>query len=260
MAAGRREREQASHHIFPDNRQRRPASPPAPAFRRRPEEASPEMRRGGNLRSGGDQSAAAAVAAAAGFREHAAGEASSGSPPACSGRRSCWADNVGVDNTAAGIRASESQTPRGGGGGGHSSTPENVGAGNTAAATAAGKRNSFSVNMGDIMNHVAVKDGRAYGGGGGPSGSIGGEDPGLESSHGSRQHESVVADELPPPASARGPGGSEMAGVDDGGSVEDLPDQAYLHSLGYGNLGSVLPILLDRRSALEVSRRGPGSL
>ncbi|CAN0413055.1 unnamed protein product, partial [Ectocarpus fasciculatus] len=259
MAAGRREREQASHHIFPDNHQRRPASP-APAVGDRPEEeeASPEVRRGGGLHSGGDQSAAAV----AGFREHAAGEQDSGGrPPVSSGhRRSCWADN-----TAAGITGSASQTLRGGGdGGGHSSTPENAGAGNNAAAaTAAGKRNSFSVNMGDIMSHVAVKDGRAYGGGGGggPSGLIGGgEDPGLEFSHDSRQHGGVIADRPPPAASARGSGGSEVVGVDDGGSVEDFPDQAYLHSLGYGNLGSVLPILLDRRSALEVSRRGPGSL
>ncbi|CAM9522014.1 unnamed protein product, partial [Ectocarpus sp. 8 AP-2014] len=133
-----------------------------------------------------------------------------------------------------------------------------VGAGNNAAATAAGKRNSFSVNMGDIMSHVAVKDGRSYRGGvgGGASGSIGGEDPGLEFSHDSsrQKHEGLVTDRLPPPppASARGSGGSEMAGVEVGGGVEDrLPDQAYLHSLGYGNLGSVLPILLDRRSALE---------
>ncbi|CAN0114835.1 unnamed protein product, partial [Ectocarpus sp. 12 AP-2014] len=247
MAAGRREREQASHHIFPDNGHRRPA-PPAPAVGdRREEEASPEMRRGGSLHSGGDQSAAAV---AAGFRDHAAGEGDSGSPPVPSGHRSCWADNIGVDDGAAGIRASESPTLRGVGG---------VGAGKNAAATAAGKRNSFSVNMGDIMSHVAVKDGRSYrggGGGGGPSGSIGGEDPGLEFSHDSsrQKHDGLVADRLPPPppASARGSGGSEMAGVDGGGGVEDgLPDQAYLHSLGYGNLGSVLPILLDRRSALE---------
>ncbi|CBN76965.1 hypothetical protein Esi_0024_0119 [Ectocarpus siliculosus] len=248
MAAGRREREQASHHIFPDNRQRRPASPAPAVGDRREEEAFPDMRRGGSLHGGGDQSAAAA---AAGFRDHAAGEGDSGSPPVPSGHRSCWADNFGVDNAAAGIRASESPTLRGVGG---------VGAGNNAAATAAGKRNSFSVNMGDIMSHVAVKDGRSYrggGGGGGPSGSIGGEDPGLEFSHDSsrQKHEGLVAaDRLPPPppASARGSGGSEMAGVDGGCGVEDrLPDQAYLHSLGYGNLGSVLPILLDRRSALE---------
>ncbi|CAN0353165.1 unnamed protein product, partial [Ectocarpus sp. 12 AP-2014] len=236
MAAGRREREQASHHIFPDNGQRRPAPP------------APEMRRGGSLHSDRDQSAAAA---AAGFRDHVAGEGDSGSPPVPSGHRSCWADNVTVDNAAAGIRASESPTLRGVGG---------VGAGNNAAATAAGKRNSFSVNMGDIMSHVAVKDRRSYrgggGGGGDPSGSIGGEDPGLEFSHDSsrQKHEGLVADRLPPPppSSARGSGGSEMAGVDGGGGVEDrLPDEAYLHSLGYGNLGSVLPILLDRRSALE---------
>ncbi|CAB1108168.1 unnamed protein product [Ectocarpus sp. CCAP 1310/34] len=251
MAAGRREREQASHNIFPDNRQRRPASPSPAVGDRREEEASPKTRRGGSLHNDGDQSA---VATAAGFRDHAAGEGDSGSPPVPSAHRRCWADNVGVDNAAASIRASESPALRGVGG---------VGAGNNAAATAAGKRNSFSVNIGDIMSHVAVKDGRSYcgGGGGGPSGSIGGEDPGLEFFHDSsrQKHEGAVADRLPPPppASARGSGGSEMAGVDGGGGVHDhLPDQAYLHSLGYGNLGSVLPILLDRRSALEVSRRG----
>lgn len=65
-----------------------------------------------------------------------------------------------------------------------------------------------------------------------------------------------------------GPSASPMAiderleGGGRGGEVDDkqqrrtheAPDEAYMHSLGYGNLGSVLPILLDRRRALEVRR------
>lgn len=42
-------------------------------------------------------------------------------------------------------------------------------------------------------------------------------------------------------------------GVDGERQLREPPDEAYMHSLGYGNLSSVLPILLGRRGALEVS-------
>ena len=122
---------------------------------------------------------------------------------------------------------------------------------------AAGRRNDFAVNMTDIFNYAApAREGQTY------------------ASRHDRAHvpkPAADADDSAgtPTELARGYNGQGGAGdawssaakalvLDTGVAREDEvkpPDEAYMHSLGYGNLGSLLPILLDRRAALEVRVR-----
>ena len=138
----------------------------------------------------------------------------------------------------------------GGRGDGRCASPEQE-----CGTAAAGTRNYFAVNMTDIFNHgTPCRDQQTYAA---RHGCVHAPEPAAGAAH------SVGT----PTELAREHGGQGGTGdarslaaralvLDAGVAREDEakpPDEAYMHSLGYGNLGSLLPILLDRRAALEVS-------
>ena len=148
-------------------------------------------------------------------------------------------------------------------------------------AAVAGRRNSFAVTINDIFNSSPARDGRTYaprhdlvdapefapaaghslgtptelpwehGQGGAGDGRVNGRDDAWCNAGGDARGDAR--------GNAQGNARSSAARalVLDAGVARaeeaKAPDEAYMHSLGYGNLGSLLPILLDRRAALEVS-------
>ncbi|CAM9646286.1 unnamed protein product [Hapterophycus canaliculatus] len=241
MAAGRRERQQASDHIFPNASLERQADPSAAVD-------SFDLR-GRHHKAGSDDDAGfeddlgdRPPSSLGGPRDHTAGVGGE-EGTAASDHRS-WVDNIG----------SESDACSGGDGTSHKSgksrQPERALVTATTAA-AAGKQNSFPVNMGDIMNHLAPEDERAYSRGAArhelPSGG-GVPESAAHDDRDEQVGDRVVADGGQSSAARTLAKDSEWARC-----AAEAPDQVYMHSLGYGNLGSVLPILLDRRSALETS-------
>lgn len=237
MAAGRSEREQASDHIFP-----RPSS--QQRQHEQEQEQSPLDEKNGSFDGdgGGDADARhrprSTVAA---LRDYAAGEQEE---DADSNHRS-WVDNIGLEDATGRMSTLQQQRKL------------NAFQGRVEpAAAAAGKQNSSPVNMSHIMSHVAAKDARAY-----------------SATAGRSMPEEYAYDEHAQDGDGVGGNGDDDGDGDGGqgrspaaraltrdsemargarGGEEDPPDQVYIHSLAYGNLGSILPILLDRRSALEV--------
>lgn len=240
MAAGRHEREQASDHVFPAD--------PWPQQRERPQEQEDgplHDRNGGSFEDEDEDGASGrnrTRSAGAGIRGYAAGEEEE-EGDAASNHRS-WVDNIGVGNAAGRMDTLRQHEQRE-----HQRKLDALQGSLEPAAAAAGKLNSFPVNMGDIMSHVAAKDARAYGGTAGRS--VGGMPAGYPRNERAQGGDGDgVDDQGRSPATRALASDSGIGRV--GAEEEEPPDQAYIHSLGYGNLGSVLPILLDRRSALEV--------
>lgn len=125
------------------------------------------------------------------------------------------------------------------------------------AVEAAGRKNSFSANIDDIFNHA--RSGREREGRHAqrrddlthtenlPLSAVSGN--AVAGNARSRREQDIASDACSP--NSRGvthKGESTRTGED----RAEPPDEAYMHSLGYGNLSSVLPILLDRRTALQV--------
>lgn len=245
MAAGRRDREQSSDHIFAD---------PSPQPRRGAREQIPLDANDGSFDGGGGGGTDARNhprSTVADLRDYAAGECEGEEEEegyAVSNHRS-WVDNIGSENAAGRTSSRENQHP-------HQRKFDALQGRVEPAAAAAGKQNYSPVNMNDIMHHVAAKDARAYSATAGRSG--GGmpeehaQDERAQDVNGGDDDGGGVAEQDRSPAARALTSDSEARGGGGGGG-EDPPDQAYMHSLAYGNLGSVLPILLDRRSALEVS-------
>jgi len=249
--AGRREGEQTRGHIFPGGHshslQQRDRPPTAVSFAgdhdnedQHHRQQAPLGKDAASFNGSDDGSNENHPSTSAALREHAAG---GGEREAASNQRN-WVDHIGLES--AGVRTNGQQQMVIDQGRGKSLSQPIIAAATAAAAAAAGKPTSFSVKMNDIMNHNSAtavgravrmpdqlhRDDRAQGGD---------EDDGLAIQRGHW---------LSSPA-ARGHGDAEQRS---GVTGEEMvpPDQAYMHSLGYGNLGSVLKILLDRRSALEV--------
>lgn len=119
---------------------------------------------------------------------------------------------------------------------------------------AAGRKNSYSANMNDIFNHEDFTDGDVRA----PRRQdthasvteVVGERMGVLEKVARDGGENGVEDARSSAASVLGRGTASEQGDE-----AKPPDEAYMHSLGYGNLSTVLPILLDRRAALEVSNQ-----
>lgn len=232
MAAGRSGRERASDHIFPS---------PSPRQRdqEQGQEDAPLDEKSGSYDNGGDDARNYPRSTVADLRGYAAGEQEG---DADSNHRN-WVDNIGLENATGRANTlqqlQQQQQPK----------LDAIQGRAEPAAAAAGKQTSAPVNMGHIMSHVAAKDARAYSATGGRS--MGGAPE--EYTHNELAQDGDGDNRVEggrSPAAMALMRDSEMArGV---GGGEEETDQAYIHSLAYGNLGSVLPILLDRRSALEV--------
>eukprot|EP00903_Cladosiphon_okamuranus_P021359 g19629.t1 len=236
MAAGRRERERASDHIFPGTSSEQLEHDQAPLDGENGSFADGGGDGGGN--GGGIDARNYPSSTVADLRSYAAGEEEGDADS--NHRLGNRVENTGLENSKS-IRQQQQRSA--------DAFPGRI----EPAAAAAGKQNSSPVNMGDIinMNHVGTKDARAYATT--ADRSLGGMPE--EYAHNGRgdDGEDVVEHDRSPAARALARD-SEMArcgGV--GRGEEEAPDQAYIHSLAYGNLGSILPILLDRRSALETS-------
>lgn len=155
---------------------------------------------------------------------------------------------------------------------------------------AAGKKNSFSINMLELLNHSpGEEDGRAkyaprrrhdngaaatavaatLSRAAAPTKTIRHRAANGIEVHASTSSPNATPERLHEEAAAGEGAGSNGSAADSalgeclaegrsggvGGEQQqhEASDEAYMHSLGYGNLSSVLPILLDRRGALEVS-------
>eukprot|EP00752_Nemacystus_decipiens_P009109 g8133.t1 len=234
MAAGRSERERASDHIFPS-----PSSPQQRDLELEREDAQLDGNDGSFDGRGADGADARShpQSTMADVRGYAAGEQEG---EADSKHRS-WVDNIGVESAAG-----RTLTPQK-----HQQEQQGQKWQPGPVTAAAGRQNSAPANMNDIMSHAATKDARAYSAT--AARALGGvpQEP---------AHEERVQDADGDGGDfvdqGRSPAGRALAREHEmarGGGEEEPPDQAYIHSLAYGNLGSILPILLDRRSALETS-------
>lgn len=131
---------------------------------------------------------------------------------------------------------------------------------------AAGKKNSFSTKMNEVLNHSPRQHRRTFvarraGPAAAMKSSMDASKPG---GFDSTPDDDSSARNVPPEREARedveqegGVSAAELfvAGEWDGthDQQHEPVDEAYMHSLGYGNLSTVLPILLDRLTALKVS-------
>lgn len=131
-----------------------------------------------------------------------------------------------------------------------------------AASAPAGKKTNFSVSMGEIFNVSPARDRREVASRRSRERHDGGGD--LTSKPVTAGSSVVVVAGEPGERSveigSRGQGregdNQDVESVRSDDDEMEIPDEAYMHSLGYGNLSTVLPILLDRRVALEVSLFG----